>query len=147
MTAMFRDPDVASAEIVCTWSMSAWTCLPDQEEFQFDDPERPWFVRIEGPAGAVEIERDPFSTDPGEGWPTSCPHCYPYWFPYIRPISRRCFPIESRSRREPMPPQPIHWGHGAARVRHGITEPVAQCRALRWLLGVANRRGEALRFR
>jgi hypothetical protein len=74
----FRDPDVASAEIVCTWSMSAWTCLPDQEEFQFDDPERPWFVRIEGPAGAVEIERDPFSTDPGEGWPTSCPHCYPY---------------------------------------------------------------------
>ncbi len=73
-----RELDVASPEIVCTWSMSMWSCSPDQEEFQFDEPERPWFVRIEGPAGAVEIERDPFSTDPGEGWPTSCPHCYPY---------------------------------------------------------------------
>lgn len=73
-----REPEVSAVEIVCTWSGSAWTCSPDQEEFDFDEPENTWFVRIRGPAGSTIVERAPQSTDPGEGWPTSCPPCYPF---------------------------------------------------------------------
>lgn len=76
-----REPDMSSVDVACSWSGSGWECFPDQEEFQFEEPQRTWFVHLKGPSGDRVVEREPQSTDPGEGWPTSCPGCYPFIVP------------------------------------------------------------------
>ena len=88
VTVGFANAPGGTPRVTCTWesgpdiSDAAWTCLPPppnvvsgMPEYHFGG-ERRWFVQATGPSGSSEFENPAVSSDPGEGWPGSCP-CYP----------------------------------------------------------------------
>jgi hypothetical protein len=77
------------AVITCSTTVDAsnkptWSCSSMQQassmgkrfELRNANVQSDWLLHLQGPTGAIDIERKPNDTDPGEGWPTSCSPCY-----------------------------------------------------------------------
>jgi hypothetical protein len=88
VTVGFANTSGGTPKVTCTWESGPeiakgdWTCVPppvamvgDKREYHFRG-EKNWFIQATGPSGSTELENPAVSTDPGEGWPGSCP-CYP----------------------------------------------------------------------